>query len=90
MTALSLSWWRLALPLAIAMIIALPADSLLGEVPFERSEAVNNTDSQFTNVADIDGDRLPDVIAFADGFLSWYAYPGKQHHIVREGGSPRA
>ncbi|MBM3333992.1 VCBS repeat-containing protein, partial [Candidatus Sumerlaeota bacterium] len=58
------------------------------ELVFQRVEVVNNTDSQFTNVADVNGDGKPDIVAFGDGkdgFLSWYEYPGFQHHIVQRG-----
>ena len=59
-----------------------------GNVSFDYVKAVNNTDSQFTNTADINGDGKPDILAFKGGdggFISWYEYPGFRRHIVRKG-----
>jgi hypothetical protein len=42
----------------------------------------------FTNVADIDGDGLPDVLSFhggENGYLSWYESPAFTHHMVQQG-----
>jgi hypothetical protein len=58
------------------------------KVPFEYISLVQNTDSQFTNVADIDRDELPDIQAFkggCQGFISWYAGSDFQQHIVSKG-----
>lgn len=79
---------RPILPLLLGLVCFLPAGVVAGETPFASVEVADNTDSQFINVADINGDQLPDVLAFKQGdagFLSWYEYPNFQHHIIRRG-----
>lgn len=75
--------------LAIAICVGTCSSSGAAEkVRFNYTKVVDNADSQFTNVADIDGDRKPDILAFKggnDGFISWYGYPGFQHYIIRRG-----
>jgi hypothetical protein len=58
-----------------------------GTVSFEYRMVVDNKDSQFTNIADIDGDGKLDILAFKggdEGFISWYKYPGFDHHIIKK------
>lgn len=58
------------------------------QVRFDYARVVNNTDSQFTYVADISGDGKLDILAFkggGQGFISWYQYPNFRHHIVGKG-----
>ena len=72
----------------LILLVGLSASTAVaGNVSFDYVRAVDNKDSQFTNVADTDGDGKLDILAFKgddEGFISWYKYPGFDHHIIKK------
>ena len=59
----------------VPCLLGFATTSSMAQVPFRHRTIADYRDMRFTNVADLGGDKMPEVLVFKDrrqGFISWY------------------